>query len=404
MSDTLDAPRRTDDAAGDAAGDATDDLTAKAAALVPAIAARAVETEGLRRLPDATVAALKAAGLHRICQPARYGGAEADLDRACDIVMTLARGCASTAWVVGVWTDHQILAALFGERARDEIWADTPDAVISAGLMPAGRGVRAEGGWRVSGTWGWSSGCDHADWFILNSMLPTGPGGTDEPHYCLLPRADVTIDDNWRVMGMAGTGSKNAVVAEVLVPDHRTLPSSVARDGRADARDVPALFRLPHPPCVPFLLVAPSVGLAEGLYAAVVADMGARRGPGGPLAELATLQMHVAEAAGEIDAARLLLMRDTGTAMAAMRAGRALTLDERARNRRDHALVVKLCRQAADRLFTAVGGHGIFTDGNLQRQFRDMHALSGHFAFAWDIAGTTFGRVAFGLDPQHPLI
>jgi 3-hydroxy-9,10-secoandrosta-1,3,5(10)-triene-9,17-dione monooxygenase len=90
--------------------------------------------------------------------------------------------------------------------------------------------------------------------------------------------------------------------------------------------------------------------------------------------------------------------------MAAMEAGLELDMNERARNCRDHAYVVRLCRQAVDRLFTAVGGQGVFLDHVAQRKFRDIHAMSGHLALNWDIAGTTFGRIALGLEPEARLI
>ena len=114
------------------------DLVARARAIVPLLAARAEATETLRRIPDYTIRDLKAAGLHRICQPARFGGHEAPLDEACDTVAMLARGCASTGWVAGVYTDHQILVGMFDSRAADDVWADNPDALVSAGFTPSG--------------------------------------------------------------------------------------------------------------------------------------------------------------------------------------------------------------------------------------------------------------------------
>ena len=93
-------------------------------------------------------------------------------------------------------------------------------------------------------------------------------------------------------------------------------------------------------------------------------------------------------------------MRDTAEAMAAMREGRAIELQDRARNRRDQAYAGKLCRRAVDRLFETLGGHGLFSDNVSQRKFRDICAVNGHISGNWDIAGTTFGRVAFGLDPD----
>jgi len=382
------------------------DLLARAQDLGPRLAARAEETEALRRLPDATIADLKAAGLHRICQPTRFGCFETPLDEACDIVATLSGACASTGWVTGVYTDHQILVGMFGSAAAEDVWGDDLDAMVSAGFTPSGQARPVEGGWELTGQWGWASGCDHAAWLILVTLLPSGENGRPEPNYCLVPRSEVTIEDNWRVMGLAGTGSKNVSVENAFVPAYRTLPGRLAAAGGRGRNQMegPALYRLPHPPCVPFLLVTPSLGIAESLLALVTDEMQGRATRGVPIAEFQSLQLHIAESAAEIDSARLLLMRDTGEAMAAMEAGLELDMNERARNRRDHAYVVRLCRQAVDRLFTAVGGQGVFLDHVAQRKFRDIHAMSGHLALNWDIAGTTFGRIALGLEPEARLI
>lgn len=383
-----------------------DDLLARAEALVPTLAARAEETERLRRIPDETIADLKAAGLHRICQPARFGGAETPLDAACEIVATLSGGCSSTGWVAGVYTDHQMLVGMFDRQAADDIWSENPEALLSAGFTPGGTAETVAGGWRIAGEWTWSSGCDHADWLIVASVLETGPDGGREPNFCIVPRAEVEIVDNWHVMGMAGTGSKKLRVVDAFVPRHRTLPFRLATAG-GNARgqhDAPPLYKLPHISCVPFMLVSPSLGIARSVLDGVVAQMGARTARGVSVADYQSIQLHVAEAAAQIDAARLLVMRDTGEAMAAMREGRDLTLMERARNRRDHAYVVRLCREAVTRLFGTLGGAGIFLDEAMQRKFRDMHSMSGHFALNWDVSGTTYGRVALGLDPQTPRV
>ncbi len=207
-------------------------------------------------------------------------------------------------------------------------------------------------------------------------------------------------------MGMAGTGSKTLRVADAFVPVHRTLPFRLATAG-GNARgqtDTPPLYMLPHTPCVPFMLVSPSLGIAESVLDGIVERMTGRKSRGVPVAEYQSLQLHIAEAAAQIDTARLLVMRDTSEAMARMRQGGDLTMSERARNRRDHAYVVRLCREAVARLFATLGGAGIFLGDDMQRKFRDIHSMSGHFALNWDISGTAFGRVALGLDPDTPLI
>ena len=77
---------------------------------------------------------------------------------------------------------------------------------------------------------------------------------------------------------------------------------------------------------------------------------------------------------------------------------------EKARNRRDTAYAARLCTRAVDRLFGASGAKGIFDDNVAQRKFRDLRAANVHIAVNWDLAGTTYGRVALGLDPITPLI
>ena len=379
-----------------------DALHGRALSLVPILAERAAACERRRQLPPETVADIKANGLHRLCQRARFGGSELPLDRAADIISVLAHGCSSTAWVCAIYCDHSILLGRFDDRAADDVWADSPDALVSAGFIPSGTAERAGGGWRVSGAWDFSSGCDYADWLLVGSPLPMEDGDI-QPSLCLVPRAEVEIDDNWYAMGLAGTGSKNLVIEGAFVPEYRTLPLWKAGGGAAGGgrADVPPLYRLPHFPTVPFLFLSTGLGVAESLLEATIVELGGRTSRlGVKVSQMQSIQLRIAESAAEIDCARMLIMRACGEAMAAMRAGRAFTIDQRARNRRDQAYTGRLCRRAVDRLFESLGGHGLYADNASQRKFRDMYAVNGHISGNWDIAGTTYGRVAFGLDPE----
>ncbi|MEC7488359.1 MAG: hypothetical protein VYA17_02095 [Pseudomonadota bacterium] len=386
--------------------DNAETLLKKARALVPVLAERASETEKLRRLPDKTVSDLKEAGLHLMGKPARLGGAEIPLDVTVDILATLAGGCASTAWVCCVNTDHSIIIGMFPEGAVDEVWGIAPDAIISAGYLPSGTNEPAQGGWRLSGKWSFVSGCDHADWLLLGSMIPDSETGERIPSICLVPRSEVSIEDNWDVMGLSGTGSKIVHANGSFVPTHRIMQIPLISNGwKARGRpDVPPLYRLPHISTVPFLFEGTILGIAESMLQGFIADMKLRYSRGSHVAEFATLQMHLAESAAEIDCARLLIKRDTAEAMSEMHQGKELSMETRARNRRDQAYSAKLCRQASDRLFSASGAHNIFSDNACQHKFRDIRAASNHIAANWDAAGTTFGRVSFGLDPKTGLI
>ena len=63
--------------------------------------------------------------------------------------------------------------------------------------------------------------------------------------------------------------------------------------------------------------------------------------------------------------------------------------------RRDGAYSVGLCTEAVDLLFSASGAEGLFSEGALQRQFRDAHAIGAHIAFNFDAAGSNNGKLVF---------
>ena len=373
--------------------------------LVPTLAARGGETESLRQLPAETVADLKARGLTRLCQPRKYGGAELPINRAGEIVATVARGCGSTAWVCAVFTDHSLIVSMFNPQAAEDVWGGDPEAVISAGYHPSGTAERVDGGWRLSGKWGWASGCDHADWLLLGAIAPVEEFGPVHNLF-LVPRRDLEIEDNWHVMGLQGTGSKNILVEESIVPDHRVLPLPLLNGGEAvrGYGETRPLYRLPHVTSIPFFFNAVGLGIAESMLDLVTDQIKGRETMGVKLATVATLQTAIADAAAELDCARLLIMRDTSGAMAAMREGRALTIQEKARNRRDQAYAGRLCKSAAGKLHGLAGGGAIFLGHAIERKFRDVHAVVNHFIQSWEIAGTTYGEVTFGLEPTSPFI
>src|SRR5947209_5112191 len=74
------------------------ELIQSARLLAPMLQARAGEADGLRRIPDATIAEFREAGFFRMLQPAHYGGYEVDPRVFFEVQMTLAAGCPSSAW------------------------------------------------------------------------------------------------------------------------------------------------------------------------------------------------------------------------------------------------------------------------------------------------------------------
>jgi len=90
------------------------------------------------------------------------------------MLRTLARGCGSSAWVAAVHGEHNWVVGNFSEQAQRDVWGKNPHAVASASFAPSGSAEPVAGGHRLSGRWGFASGCDHAQWVLLGSMAKTG--------------------------------------------------------------------------------------------------------------------------------------------------------------------------------------------------------------------------------------
>src|SRR4051812_29198580 len=90
----------------------------RARALVPILRERVEQTETLRRIPDDTIRRLREAGLFRILQPKRVGGAELEFGILLEIAEILAHGCASTAWVFANLASHNWMLGMWPPAAQ----------------------------------------------------------------------------------------------------------------------------------------------------------------------------------------------------------------------------------------------------------------------------------------------
>lgn len=380
---------------------------ARAKALVPRLRERSEATNALGRVPRETVEEMLGDGLFTLLQPKRFGGTERGLVPFLDCATTLASGCGSAGWVFSVVSIHQFHLALFGLEAQEEVWGADPHALLASSYMPGGKTRAAPGGYRITGHWKFSSGCDNGAWFLLGGLVDGGDGKPPVPYYFLLPKADVTIHhESWKVMGLSGTGSKDVSVEDAFVPSHRLLLMQDAYDGVSPGSKVNPypLYHLPMMSVFPLCLSAPGVGVAKGAVARYTEMMKSftTKSRGQSVADFHNSQIRLAEASALVDGAELLLQRDVHETMAIRASGRQLTVEERVRNRRDHAWAVETSVRAVDLLYKMTGGAGLHDGNALLRSFRDAHAIGMHLGNNWDVAGPLYGSVMLGRPPASP--
>lgn len=380
-----------------------------AQSLVPLLAAEARAVEEARGVPDSHLRRLAAAGLFKTLLPRRIGGAELPFAVLSEVTRILAQGCGSTAWVYANLLSHGWMLGMWPAAAQHEVWGERgerADTFIGGSLVfQAGRAVPGADGYRLSGRWSFTSGIDACDWVMLGAVVEQdgAPLGDARGEYrmLLLPRGDFAIRDTWYAAGLCGSGSKEVVVDGAFVPGHRTLALADAQGGATPGSTLNPgpLYRIPVLPTFGYVVAGVPLGVAQGALALFAGSDQQRLTSysGRTLVDFPAVQMKVAEAAASIDAAHLLLEKNSADIQRNAQAEAAPDELEKARLRRDAAFAGRLALRAVDLLFEASGGAALFVTHPAQRAFRDAHAAMAHIALNWDAAASIYGRVALGV-------
>lgn len=392
------------------AGVGYEEMMSRVRALKPVLAQRAEDCERLRRLPDETERDLHEAGLFRVVQPKRVGGAELDVRIFVDAAAEMARVCPSTAWNFGNLASHHWMLGYGDPRLQDEIWDVSPDTLIATSLaFPCGRGRKVDGGWEVTGRWPLSSGVDNSDWNMLGFIVREHDDGPPVDHrFALCHRSQYEIIDTWHAVGLAGTGSKDVATTKLYVPDYRTI-SAWAMNGKPHAGSVVnpgPLWRLPLLALGPYVLSGVMLGCAQGAYESVVGAARKRNATstGQPVGASQAIQIKVAEASARIDTAEMLMRGVCDHAMAVALSGQEPQHADKLRYRRDAFFSVRLSFEAVNILMNVAGSSGLYLKNSMQRLFRDAHACNAHVMFSPDVQAPLFGAHQLGMSGPPPLM
>jgi alkylation response protein AidB-like acyl-CoA dehydrogenase len=387
------------------------ELIDRAHALKPLLARNAKETDEGRRVVEENIAALEEAGLFRITVPKRFGGHEASISTKLEVSAALGEACGSTAWVVTLLNVCSWFAGLFSDQAQQDVWGSDPSARICGVLTPSAQARKVDGGYEVTGAWGYASGCLHAQWAGLGVPLTDEAGAVVGQGLALIPMSDLRIEDTWYVAGMRGTGSNTLHADAVFVPAHRILDIGAAlQHVYATEHKDEVLYRAALIPVAVVVLAGPQVGMARGVLDTVIA-----KAPKRSIAytifeqQTASTTFHnaVSDAAMHVETASLHTFRAAADIDAAAAAGQPMDYLARARVRADTGWAIRHARQAIDDLISAAGSSSFAEVSPIQRLWRDSSTAGRHAVIMPSVNTEVYGKALLGIpyeDNITPLI
>ena len=378
-------------------------LIERARAMIPTLKARARQCTQGRNVPAETVAEMQEAGFFRILQPQRWGGYEMHPNVFFEVQKLLAEGCMSTGWMYGVLGCHPYEMALFHDRAQQEVWGEDASMLVSSTYQPVGKVTHVDGGFRLSGRWGFSTGSVHCGWVLLGAIVPAkNEGDPFDMRTFLLPRADYTIDeDAWQTFGLQGTGSHDIIVDDVFVPEYRTHKAAdgfLCQNPGQVENDSP-LYRLPW---AQVFVRSVSTAAFGGARAALKAGLDIMQSRVSTNTGKASKQDPILQAALAKAHSQILEMETTQRLtfeelMTLAEKGEEIPMEKRALFAYQSSTVVRRLVDLVDDVMQLLGGRAIYTSSAIIQPWLDLNAARAHVANdpsnrTGDVIGTMQGE------------
>ena len=376
-----------------------------ARALQPELAARAAEMEDVRRLPADLAAKMAEAGLFRIVTPAAYSGLECTPAQIVETVEAVAEANASAGWCTMIGATTAMNAAYMSPDMAREVY-DDPLTITGGVFAPMGKAIVDGDDYIVSGRWQWGSGSANCTWLCGGAMLFEDgemkmlPSGRPDARMMVFPASEVQLHDTWHVMGLKGTGSGDISVKNVRVPKARSV-SLVTDKPNVDG----ALFKFPAFGLLSLGVAATALGNAGGALKAFteLASVKKNQGSRKTLGERAVIQAEMAELTAKFRAGRAYLFDEIEKTWDVAQHQDEIPVERRAALRMACTHVVRTGSDICRSVYDMGGGAALFDTSDLQRRFRDAHAMTQHIVTApatWELTG----RLLFGLKTDASMV
>ncbi len=369
------------------------DQVRRAQALRPLLEADAAEINTRRELTPAVVAALKSGGFFRMLKTQAVGGMELHPKTFSMVTEAISSIDASTAWVVCQGNGCSTSSAYLAPEVAQEIFG-TVDGILAWGPPGPYEAVPVEGGYRITGTWRFASGCQNATW--LGAHIRTAD--TKQLRTFLFPKTSATMTDIWHTVGLRGTASNQYSVQDLFVP----TPHVMHRDDPGHRNTDSLLYRFTSGQLYSIGFAGVALGIARGMLDAFMTLPATKvaRGASKPMRENNVVQSQLAQSLARWRSARANLHATVDEAWDHVVQTGEMTADDRMLIRLASTWSIQQAREVVNTLYHAVGSMAVFEEQPFERRLRDMHTVAQQ-AQGRQLHFETVGQLMLGLNPEN---
>lgn len=344
--------------------------------LAPELESKCADSDNLGKLPMEVVKILREHGLFTMKLASELGGIDADIVTYMDVIEELSRIDGAIGWNTMIGNSAiGRPGAFLPQSAINTMFKNNEIPLAASVPSPSGKATKTNGGFILSGTWYFSSGINQSTWvsggFIVENEKPACP------RIACMPTSDLTIHDNWHVMGLKGTGSCSYSANNLFVSDEFTFPINddvPLRGGPMNYLGRPGFVTVDH--------AAVALGIAKRALETIV--------------EISKSKMRGYNSDLKAVSERGYFKKDLGFAQTKLAAARALVKEShlkaweyttqktvpppliQSEMRNSGVYATEVSEEVTQIAFKYGGGGALYLDSKLQKCYRDVAATGQH--------------------------
>ena len=385
-----------------------DDPMTRAGRMVELLRSAASRIEAGRALPHDIVAALHKERLFRLLLPRSIDGDEVHIKTLAQVIELIASADASTAWCLGQASGCAMATAYLKPEVARRLFGPV-DAVLAWGAGIQGKAVAVDGGYRVTGTWTFGSGCANATMLGAHCYVLEKDGTTQRmrkdgrklDRTALFVKSKANVHDNWHTLGLKGTASNTYEFDNIFVPEEETIDREEAKE-RTEAG---TLYTITYTHAYAAAFSALMLGIAQGTVAdlTALAMVKTQRSAAASMKESPVFQSQIAVLEARLRSLRAYLHTTLDEVWNKVEKSGEFPLIERASLKLASTYVINQGVEIVTEAYRAAGATAIFPSNPFEQRLRDA-MTAGQQAQGRPINYITLGRVLLGMAPDTILL